>query len=454
MHIDISRSRFDPSKHYSGVLALQGRVSLDADQNEAQDIWRTQLRTSLADLIGPAGAPRDAAGFAVDRAAATSDKRSDLGVSAGRMYVDGILVENPAGTTYWDQPHGHLDGDTDRLPDGGGYVAYLRVWEREVTVVQDADLREVALGIHGPDTTARRQVVWQVAGFPLEGPAEDAAATWWQQMVVPLRARGRLRARAKAPEDVETDLCSLSASAQFRGQENQLYRVEVFRPGPALRPEAAQRRGGGAAAENGPTAQLVWSRDNGADVYPVTRMAGTEVVVADLGRDPRSALDAGDRVEIVDDGLVDRMGRDDGPAERYLYTVTAVDTLHRTVSLDRDPAGESAGVGRDPDLHPLLRRWDGGPVDLEEDTWLALEDGVEVQLAPAEKDQAAYRTGDHWLVPARRATGDVVWPQGDDGPAYRPPDGVDYHYAALAFVPAAAGEAVTDLRRLFPPLTG
>ena len=66
MHIDISRYRFDARKAYSGVLALQGRVTLDADYNELQAIWRHQVRTALTDVIGQAGAPRDRAGFAVD----------------------------------------------------------------------------------------------------------------------------------------------------------------------------------------------------------------------------------------------------------------------------------------------------------------------------------------------------------------------------------------------------
>src|SRR4051812_26162921 len=106
MHIDTSRSRFDAAKHYSGVLALQGRVTLDSDRNEQQDIWLHQLRTAITDMIGQAGVPRDAAGFAVDRTGPTGDQLPDLSLSAGRIYVDGILVENSAQTTYWTQPDG------------------------------------------------------------------------------------------------------------------------------------------------------------------------------------------------------------------------------------------------------------------------------------------------------------------------------------------------------------
>ena len=34
MHADLSRITFRPDRHYSAVLAQQGRVQLDADANE------------------------------------------------------------------------------------------------------------------------------------------------------------------------------------------------------------------------------------------------------------------------------------------------------------------------------------------------------------------------------------------------------------------------------------
>ena len=37
---DYSRKRFNPEKHYQGVLRQQGRVDLDADWNEYVDLHR------------------------------------------------------------------------------------------------------------------------------------------------------------------------------------------------------------------------------------------------------------------------------------------------------------------------------------------------------------------------------------------------------------------------------
>jgi hypothetical protein len=456
MHIDSSRSRFDPAKHYSGVLALQGRVTLDSDQTEQQSILLHHLRTAVADIVGPAGVPSAAPGFAIDRT--TTDKLADLSVSAGRMYVDGILVENAADTTYWGQSDGHLDQDLDQLPSESAYVAFLRVWEREVTAVQDPDLLEVALGIHGPDTTARAQVVWQVATLALDGgdPSKEDALEAWRAWLDNRPRRGSMQAAARRPDDAGGDVCSLAADAMFRGRENQHYRVEVFRSGqakPAETPTRSTRRTAAAAAE---PARVVWSRDNGSDVYAITALAGAEVTVADLGRDRRRALDVGDLVEVVDDASAARVAQEEptGP-DRVLFTVIAVDDLRDVVTLDREPGVELGDVGRDPGRHPLLRRWDGaGAVDVAEGEWLDLEDGIRIRFpgSGTAKNPATYRNGDYWLVPARRSTGDVVWPQDDDGPAAVPPDGVTYAYAPLALVQVGGGSVVVDLRTTFSPL--
>lgn len=62
---DFSRFSFDPARHYSGVLLQQGRVQTDADWNEQAEITAHRHATGLRDLIGPAGVPRDRAGYAI-----------------------------------------------------------------------------------------------------------------------------------------------------------------------------------------------------------------------------------------------------------------------------------------------------------------------------------------------------------------------------------------------------
>ena len=89
-----------------------------------------------------------------------------------------------------------------------------------------------------------------------------------------------------------------------------------------------------------------------------------------------------------------------------------------------------------------------GPDDPE------LEDGVEVLFGPNEADRLL-RAGDYWQIPARVATGDVVWPTGADSlPLPQRPGGVKRHFAPLAIIDTTAITApvVSDLRSAFASL--
>src|SRR2546430_2504911 len=90
MKADLTRSTFRQERHYSGVRMQQGRVQLDADWNEQVDIDTHLDETTRIDVIGRCGMPEDDAGFEVTPAA----DGSDLLLSSGRAYVDGILCEN------------------------------------------------------------------------------------------------------------------------------------------------------------------------------------------------------------------------------------------------------------------------------------------------------------------------------------------------------------------------
>ena len=48
---DFTRDTFTPGKHFSRVLAQQGRVTVDADSNEQAAILLHYLRTLTRDLI-------------------------------------------------------------------------------------------------------------------------------------------------------------------------------------------------------------------------------------------------------------------------------------------------------------------------------------------------------------------------------------------------------------------
>src|SRR2546423_13392422 len=89
MPADISRRTFERDKHYAGVLAQQGRVVSDADLNEQLEIAIHRTETEAIDVIGPCGVPKALDSF---RIGGTPDGL-DFTISAGRIYVDGILCE-------------------------------------------------------------------------------------------------------------------------------------------------------------------------------------------------------------------------------------------------------------------------------------------------------------------------------------------------------------------------
>ncbi|MDI3403651.1 DUF6519 domain-containing protein [Streptomyces cavernicola] len=469
MHADLSRSTFRPGRHYSAVLAQQGRVQLDADANEQAAIQLHQARTLAADLIGRHGGPRENAGFHIHF---PGDNREieDLEIHGGRYYVDGILCEAdrpadgdavpdegdsadddeeaPAGPTvwhYWDQPDAYRDPERpgDRLPTTYPYVMYLQVWERAVTAVEDPALREVALGATLVDTAARAKVVWQALPLPASqldlddpdgaDPAEVRSAfdKWAREQA----STARFAARAQRPEHADEDPCLVKPEARYRGPENQLYRVEIHQAG---------------AADE---ATFKWSRENGSVVFPVEELDGTWVELASLGQDDKLDLDVGDLVEFGDTAYVSRL------EPLPLLRVEELDLPGRRVRLSGEP---DPRVGRRPELHPFLRRWDhregvrrkgrtaalrGGAVKVEEGVWLPLEDGAEVYFEKGGR----YRAGDYWTVAARTATGDVEWPvNAARKPLLARPAGIVRHYAPLALVKGE--QEPVDLRLAFSAL--
>ncbi|HEX6899518.1 MAG TPA: DUF6519 domain-containing protein [Thermoanaerobaculia bacterium] len=446
---DFSRVTFDPRKHFTRVLMQQGRVQLDADWNEQAAILLHYLRSLAADVIGPHGGPEENLGFAIQPVADPAGKITDLKIGKGHYYVDGLLCENPAEGTYLQQKN---YVEPDALPDKFPFLVYLDVWERHITWVQDDGIREVALG--RLDTATRAQLVWQVravreSGDLTVGRTRAEVLTQWPQWVELWQPadRGSLKARAKMPAD-ESDPCTTSPEARYRGAENQLYRVEI----------QSQELG-----QDKKTAALTfkWSRENGSVIFPVRRFQGMTARLASLGRDEATGLKRDDWVELVDD-VIDLSGKP-GP----LLKVVEVDAARSTVTLARAD-GDTSNLpdydedGEEEKKHAFLRRWDheesaykkkddatrkpkGGVLyafDQGGDGWIPLEKGIQVQFQKG----GTYRPGDYWLIPARTATGDVEWPGPVNNPEALPPHGVEHHYAPLALL---LGTAVDSLRRSF-----
>lgn len=442
---DFTRDSFDVAKQFSRVLGQQGRVTLEADFNEQSSILLRTIQMLARDLIGPYAAPRDGGGFRL-----TPGGDGGFTISAGRYWVDGILVENPADCSYLAQPSWPVAVD-DPLkaqiaePDGQLFWIYLDVWERLITSVEDPSIREKALG--GPDTSARAKVIWQVRGMPVDTPPGGplnynysygrGSACAAPLAGLPTLSEAWIAARVD-PGHVSDDPCVLPPTACYRGAENQLYRVEVHDDGAAG------------------VATFKWSRDNGSRLTAwVGNGEANELLVADT-----RGFNANAWVELTDD-VHDLQGMP-GTMVRLTKVEPGVLTI--------DPA--SLGGGPSPDWTPQLsnpkvRQWDqtqnarihltGGVITIEEGVggdpdWIDLEDGVQITFAPG----GVYRTGDYWLIPARVATGDVEWPVGHypDGVAYPEfarPRGVEHHYAPLGFLKLGDNGSFESCRCEFEP---
>jgi hypothetical protein len=466
---DFSRQTFDAARHFSRVLMQQGRVQLDADWNEQAAILLHYLQSLAADLIGPHGGPKDIVdqgkvnilqqncGFEMiaskDRIAQVAFYLSDdektrlnglfdkdvphLLIGKGHYYVDGVLCENEDYIPYSKQPD---------LPDAelkaGTYLAYLDVWERHITCIEENRIREIALG--GPDTATRAKIVWQVKTTDKRPDGNSIPTTMTRTEVNTLMPKwidnwqpanhGQLKVKGKQPQKKIIEPCLISPDAKYRGAENHLYRVEVHQSTP-------EENGNG----NSDAATIKWSRDNGSVVFPIRTLQGNTITLEHLGLEEQRSLQVGQWVEIMDDNLAKR-----GEAGPYLQVET-IDPVEKIVTLINQSAIELTNYIENDPKHPLLRRWDSELFNIAEsnEKWIDLEDGVCIQFQPkASGNDHFYRVGDYWLIPARTATGDVEWPMEEDGkgglvPVAQPPHGVEHHYAPLAIITVDATGTVT-----------
>jgi len=464
MHGDFSLNPLEHQANVVRILSQQGRVSLDSDFNAAQNAQIRYLRALAIDVIGPHGGN----GFKLDRL----PNDVDLTIGPGHYWVDGLLAMNgdplpPAipgqavlGTSPWSvkkQPSYQWPASTPSnaplLEKTSGALLFLDVWERHLSSAEDDSIREVALG--GPDSASRGVIVWQVRmlsglGQSQTGSTNTTNKPLWYSFLRRYFAT-TVTLRARTDKNQNPDPCALPPDSRYRGRENQLYRVEIHTgsPEPAvdftIAPGGSPLQPPGSPTNSAPqigTPTFKWSRDNGSNVLRVRRVRGNVIDVESLGYDERTGLSVGDWVELVDDRSI--LMNDVQP----ILQVRKVDHASLEVTLSDPPPRQQGN-------QQILRRWHGKDTLITEGSantgWLHLEDGISVQFAHGSPSTGnhLYRTGDHWFVPARVATGDIIWPGGTN-PAALPPHGVSHHYAPLAVWDGAQFE---DARMLITPIT-
>ncbi|MGG6266446.1 DUF6519 domain-containing protein [Leptolyngbya sp. AN03gr2] len=299
---------------------------------------------------------------------------------------------------------------------GKRYLAYLDVWQRHITAIEDPTIRESALSL--PDTTTRTKTVWQVKLLEL-APNTDLDQQW-QTFLKPRTAL--LTAQAT------------NTSSSLKRLENQLYRIEIHSPG-----KAGQ-------------ATFKWSRDNGAIVAAIEMMDDTianTMTIAQSHRDASQLFAPNQWVEITDE--VRDLNRIPGTLVR-LTAATSGTKLVFQKAKDRD----RVNLTQFPKAQkPKVRRWDHTTSTAEiltaKDKWIPLgEEGIEIRF----DENSDYNTGDYWLIPARTITNDIEWLRDD----FRQPlpqqiDGINHAYARLALLSYADEKLeVKDDRNSLPSL--
>ena len=349
-----------------------------------------------------------------------------FGVTAGRYYLEGLMVENP-GDEDWPEVSfsssvGFVaddfefdDGGLRNLQPGDRIVAYLEGYERHVTRVEDLGMFEQALG-SGPDTCTRSESVGQVKlAFAPGISADDAVAAGQAAATFGLRTRGDGTLVIDTPPVLEDpDPCALPVAGGYTGRDHRLYRFEIHTGGDLN------------------TLVLKWSRDNGSELFAVRELLANEVAFA-----PDVPLRAGDLVEILSETI------DLGDAES-----AALDIAGSTFTAPRSDVGDlvrleaiaAAGANElrfrlvdrqtgaplpapgidfarygDPAVSKIkVRRWHGtvepggAPAPFSAD----LEDGLQITL------NGTYEVGDWWQYEARvgRDNANGPWRETPHGP--------------------------------------
>lgn len=429
---DFSRVGARPDSPYTGVRHQQGRVLLDRDWNDAQDIearWRNAIAGDAFGHTVLAVPANSATAFEVMSAAADATG-VHITLAPGHAWAAGLAVSLDVGATfdasYLEPP---LAPGVSPASIGAGVrdAVVLEVFEDTVSGFQDGDLLEPALG--GPDTTERVRTFTALKLLRL-GPNEDCSAV--AALVDDTSLRGKLSVTPASAIVIVGD-CPLEAGGGYTGLEHFLYRIEVASPG-----------AGGAS-------RFKWSRFNGG-------------LVGRGSFAPGAAPGTGKVAILANAPAIDTCGLTSFWLEALAFDAatglwTEVFSAQATYSIDGllaltgiSGAWPGGGIA-------FFRLWDG-IADVQAfaaATPTPLVDGIELRFDPPLADGSNYRPGDYWAFPVR-ATGAAfdtpVWP------ANAPALGVVVRRVALGVITWQAGGTasfelgqISDCRHIFRPLT-
>lgn len=425
MGSDKARVTYDPRQQYRSVVMQQGRVTLEADWNETEQIASEEQRLETLDIIGPSGTPDN--GYQIILPDPSSPY--DFSVGSGTMYVGGIRASLAENVDYSSQadwlnynnppdPQDLSDDAVDWVPPnspapvyaGGGTGAqgatdefvYLYLREQEVSAVEDPDLADVALG--GPDTAARTRLLQHIVRVGCDGTdcatgLNAAEAQWAAQGLYFNSSTMQLESQdtliVSFSNQGQSTPCQPEAQGGYLDPDNQLIRVQISGLDPIT---------------GNPT--FLWGFDNASFLYRIS-VTNTDPVTLKLASAPVDTNHqpvSGQTVEVLRAAAELANGG-------YVAALSGFPvTLNQSYDQDTQSITLPSGVSLPPEyldstLSPpaplFLRVWQNEVV-FTPGTPMALGDsGLLVTLETGQ----TFHVGDYWQFAVRPSTPQSVYPE-------------------------------------------
>lgn len=435
MSSDQAKISYDKKQQYRAVVMQQGRVTVEADWNEAQQINNEEIRQEACDFVGPCGTPNNGYEITQTSINSTSLPPFDFTVGAGTMYVDGLRVHLDKPVQYGTQQE-WLDHKTDpdwvnpsslTNSDTQQEFVYLYLREQEVSAVEDSSLREVALG--GPDTAQRLRLIQHIVRLNTPQATDccsaiKVAADNWEhkglnfhKSTLRLKSWGTLKV-AFQNLNSSSDPCNPEAHGGYLEADNQLIRIQIS-PNSNL----------------ANTWKLVWGFDNASFLYRVDPVDKDNQTLRLQSRpiDAFHELRANQAVEVLQAAVLLSNGEYIAAATGFVTTLTTpYNHETQTVSLANPFPSDYLETDQIPRPPLFLRVWEEELPFTPETPVVLGKTGLQVILRSSSAGKL-FHVGDYWSIAVRPNTPTEVYPH-RYLENYQPPDGPRLWVCPLAVI--------------------
>jgi len=452
MGSDRARVSYDPNQQYRSVVMQQGRVTLEADWNEAQQIASEELRNETLDIVGPAGTPDD--GYKVVLYGQPTHPPYDFYIRSGTMYVGGLRAELLVPVQYSSQPD-WLDHSTDpdwvslsslaQHPPTDEFI-YLLLREQEVSAVEDPDLKDVALG--GPDTAQRTRLLQRFVRLATDGKTcvaglASAVAKWQSEGLwfdsTTMRLTSGSTLQVSYSGQAQTDPCQPIAQGGYVAPDNQLIRVQISGIDPLTG-----------------NPKFLWGFDDASFLYriDVDPNNSQNLIFESAPVDSEHQPVSGQAIEVLRSAAELSNGGYVASLSGFVATLTqnyAPDTQSVTLPPGVFLPAEYLNATQSPPTPLFLRVWQQEIVFTPGKPAALGTTGVQVTLQPPAG--LSFHTGDYWMFAVRPATPQAVYPERyNQSP--QPPEGPRLWACPLGVIAWSdeIGTLVADCRNPFDNL--